>query len=134
MSQEQATQVSAYSAYQNKQHQLCYSLETSNSMRILRSIKKGISVSKVCEENLLNLNSNIDRLEISKDDYYETTTQIQRGKMPTIQQIIGQLQRRVTQMQNLAQMRLEQNSSDSSEDWVPDFREEEEESDYFEQQ
>ncbi|CAD8143587.1 unnamed protein product [Paramecium octaurelia] len=134
MNQEQATQESIYSAYQNKQHKLCYSLETSNSMRILRCIKKGISISEVCEDNLQNLNSTIDRIDISKDDYYETKVKDRKEQTLSFQQILHQFQRRVVQMQNIAQMRLEQNSSDSNGDWVPDFEEEEEESDSFQYQ
>ncbi|CAD8052589.1 unnamed protein product [Paramecium primaurelia] len=119
-----------YTAYQNKQLKVCYDLETSNSMKILRSIKKGTTIANICEDNLSNLNMFIDRTEI---DIYVKEVSNQKQIKPTLQQLLNELQIRITELQNLSQMEQEQNQSDNSDDWQPD-NEQDEEDDSTQQQ
>ncbi|CAD8152069.1 unnamed protein product [Paramecium pentaurelia] len=123
MQQEDGKQVTVYTAYQNKQLKVCYDLETSNSMKILRSIKKVTTIANICEDNLSNLNMFIDRTEI---DIYVKEIQNQRQIKPTLQQLLNELQIRMTELQNLAQMEQEQNQSDNSDDWQPDDEQDDE--------
>ncbi|CAD8141198.1 unnamed protein product [Paramecium octaurelia] len=109
MRERTTDKVTIFTAQQNYQHKKCYNLETSTSLKILRSLQSRTSVGNVCQENLTNLNKVVDRKVV---EVYLKEKQ-SGGKM-------GLWNFLMSQFSNTVQMEQEQLQHDSSEDWVPD--------------
>ncbi|CAD8058388.1 unnamed protein product [Paramecium sonneborni] len=119
MQQEEQKKVVTYTALQNQQHKKIYSLETSTSLKILRSIQKRSTFANVCEDNLSNLNKVIDRKQM--DIYVKEKPNNSRTGQNFLQLMISHLQNRIQVLQEPLQ-------DDSSEDWQPDEQNEDDNS------
>ncbi|CAD8147204.1 unnamed protein product [Paramecium pentaurelia] len=125
MKDKSTDKVTIFTAQQNQQHKQCYNLETSTSLKILRSLQTSTSVGNVCQENLSNLNKAIDRKVV---EIYVKEKQNQ-GFLTSFLQLM------FTRQQNPVQMEFEQHQNDSSEEWQPDDDDNDvDETDSFQQQ
>ncbi|CAK82083.1 unnamed protein product (macronuclear) [Paramecium tetraurelia] len=117
MRERTTDKVTIFTAQQNYQHKQCYKLETSTSLKILRSLQSRTSVGNVSQENLTNLNKVIDRKVVEIYLKEKQNSGYLSGIFKSMQMF---LQIRLSHFSNSVLQEEEELQHDLSEDWVPD--------------